>query len=138
MSLMRDLQCSPDRELTLAKRAEHTRGRRIKRWETKFLSALSKVPSVKHACRSAGIARRTAYDRRERDVEFARRWKEAIDASVDELESVAFKKAAEGDANLITFLLRCHRPEIYRDTQRHEVGLLGGIVFLPSKRAGDE
>ena len=125
------------KKLALTKRAD-ARAKRSKQWEKNFLKALSEVPSVKHACLSAGIARRTAYDRRERDPQFAKQWQDAIGASVDELESVAFKKAAEGDSNLITFLLRCHKPEIYRDIQRHEVGLVGGIVFLPPKKEGDE
>jgi hypothetical protein len=55
-----------------------------------------------------------------------------------ELEHKAFQLALAGDSNLITFMLRCHKPEVYRDTQRHEVGLLGGIVLLPAKQSGPE
>jgi hypothetical protein len=80
----------------------------------------------------------TAYRYRDIDPDFARDWQLAIRHSVDDLEAVAFKLAAEGDTGLIQFLLRCHRPEIYKDTQRHEVGLLGGIVLLPPKEKGSE
>jgi len=69
---------------------------------------------------------------------FAEKWEDALAASVDELETKAFQIALAGDASLITFLLRCHRPEVYRETSRHEVGLVGGIVFLPAKKEGDE
>jgi len=85
----------------------------------------------------ARVDRATVYRHREQDEEFASQWKAAIQASVDELEHKAFQLALAGDSNLITFMLRCHKPEVYRDTQRHEVGLLGGIVLLPAKEPGE-
>jgi GAF domain-containing protein len=108
------------------------------RWRGRFLRALRQTPSVKHACAAAGIDRATAYRHRKEDADFAAKWEDAIQASVDELEYKAFQLAIAGDSNLITFLLRCHKPEVYRDTQRHEVGLLGGIVLLPPKEKGAE
>jgi len=80
----------------------------------------------------------TAYRHRHADPEFAEQWQDAIQHSVDDLEATAFDLARAGNESLITFLLRCHRPEIYRDTQRHEVGLLGGIVLRPAKGEGAE
>jgi hypothetical protein len=86
----------------------------------------------------------TAYRHRDVDANFARDWQLAIRQSVDDLEAVAFKLAAEGDAGLIQFLLRCHRPEIYKDTARRELTgadgrpLAGKIIFLPPKESGDE
>ena len=123
------------KQLAITKSAD-TRATRTVRWRKTFLSALAKTPSVKNACRAAAISRRCAYTHRKQDSEFAAAWLDAIQASVDELETRAFELAAKGDANLIQFLLRCHKPEIYRD--RHEVGLIGGVVFLPNKAAGDE
>ena len=107
-------------------------------WKKIFLQALATTPSVKSACAAARVSRMTAYRYRDIDPDFARDWQLAIRHSVDDLEAVAFKLAAEGDTGLIQFLLRCHRPEIYKDTQRHEVGLLGGIVLLPPKEKGSE
>src|SRR6516162_6789433 len=107
-------------------------------WKEIFLRALATTPSVKSACAAARVSRMTAYRYRATDAEFAEHWQNAIRHSVDDLEAVAFKLAAEGNAGLIQFLLRCHRPEIYKDTQRHEVGLLGGIVLLPPKEEGSE
>ncbi len=114
------------------------RARNTARWRATFLRALRQTPSVKHACLAAGIDRATAYRHRIEDDEFAAKWQDAIQASVDELEHKAFQLALEGDSNLITFMLRCHKPQVYRDTQRHEVGLLGGIVLLPPKEKGAE
>lgn len=114
------------------------------KWQQKFLRSLKKTPSVKHACISAGVSRSTAYRQREADEAFAEKWNNAVAESVDELEAVAFKIATAGDANLIQFLLRCHRPEIYKETQRRELTgadgrpLTGKIVFLPAKVSGDE
>jgi hypothetical protein len=114
------------------------RARAKGKWQSKFLQVLAETPSVKAACVAAGVSRMTAYRYRTEDAEFAEQWHDAIRQSVDDLEAVAFKLAAEGDSSLIQFILKSHRPEIYRDTQRHEVGLLGGVVLLPPKEKGDE
>jgi hypothetical protein len=119
-------------------RAANRRHPTSTRWRARFLRALRETPSVKHACLAAGIDRATAYRHRIEDDEFAAKWEDAIQASVDDLEHKAFQMALAGDSNLITFLLRCHKPEVYRDTQRHEVGLLGGIVLIPAKESGAE
>ena len=113
-------------------------------WKKIFLQALATTPSVKSACAAAGVSRMTAYRHRDVDTDFARDWQSAIRHSVDDLEAVAFKLAVEGDAGLIQFLLRCHRPEIYKDTSRRELTgadgrpLAGKIIFLPAKESGDE
>ncbi len=114
------------------------RARDTARWRAKFLRALRQVPSVKHACMVAKIDRATVYRHRELDEQFAEEWRAAIQASVDELEHKAFQMALDGDSNLITFMLRCHKPEVYGDRSRVDVGLLGGIVLLPAKESGAE
>jgi hypothetical protein len=45
-----------------------------------FLAALEAGGSIAMAARFAGIARRTAYDRRERDQAFADAWERALEA----------------------------------------------------------
>jgi hypothetical protein len=106
---------------------------RTRVWRSRFLAALRQTPSVKHACKAAGVSRDTAYKHRLADNEFAEAWLDALGASVDELETKAFQLAMAGDSTLITFLLRCHKPEVYGDKSRVDVGLLGGIVLLPAK-----
>jgi hypothetical protein len=108
------------------------------RWQRAFFHALRQTPNVQAACKSAGIARSRAYECRDADKRFAAAWQDALGASIDKLEHKAFQLAMAGDSTLITFMLRCHKPELYRDVQKHEVGLLGGIVFLPAKEKGDE
>jgi hypothetical protein len=107
-------------------------------WGGRFLRALRQTPSVNHACAAAGIDRATAYRNRQQDEAFAAQCQDAIQAGVDELKHKAFQLALGGDSNLITFMLRCHKPEVYRDLQKHEVGLLGGIVLFPPKEKGAE
>lgn len=117
---------------------------RVKRWRQRFLRSLRRVPNVKAACAAANISRQTAYRNRHDDAEFSVAWQDALDASVDELEAVAFKLALKGDVNLIQFMLRAHRPAIYKETQRRELTgadgqpLAGKIIFLPAKGSGDE
>jgi hypothetical protein len=127
----------PSTQLAVASEVTHARARiRLTKWQQRFLSALRKTPSVKHACSAAGISRQHAYKIRAAVPAFAEQWQDALDASVDDLEAVAFKLAAEGDANLITFLLRCHRPQIYKE--RSELGVVGGVVIVPMKTVGAE
>ena len=109
----------------------HAAARRPRR-KTVFLDALVETVNVTLACRQAGIARRTAYDWREADEGFARKWDDAIYEGVDLLEAELHKQAFEGverpvyykgeqvgtwrfysDA-LAMLLLKAHRPERYR------------------------
>src|SRR6516225_3374838 len=111
---------TPSASLAVTKVTD-ARVRATGKWQKKFLQVLAEAPSVKAACLAAHVSRMTAYRYRHSDPEFAEQWQDAINQSVDDLEAVAFKLAAEGDAGLIQFLLRCHRPERYKDTQRREL-----------------
>jgi len=104
------------------------------RWKQKFLRALKKTPSVKHACLAAGIARSTAYRQREDDGAFAEKWDSAVAESVDEIERAAFQKAAAGDPQLIMFLLKSHRRDVYGDVSKLNIDTrLCGFVEVPPK-----
>jgi hypothetical protein len=107
-------------------------------WKRQFIEVLKRVPNIKQAAEVAGIDRREVYRARERDELFAEAWDSAIAESVDKLEEKAFALAEQGDTGLIMFLLKSHKPEVYRDIQRHEVGVAAGIVFIPEKKHGEE
>jgi len=111
---------------------------RTGRWRAVFLRALARSPSVTMAAKAAGVSRHTCYDHREADEDFAARWDDALNQSLDLLEHQIYQRAITDDAQVAMFLLRAHRPSTYRDTQRHEVGLLGGVVLLPAKEIGAE
>jgi hypothetical protein len=52
--------------LTITKRTD-ARAKRTKQWQKKFLAALAKTPSVKHACIAAGISGHACYQHRAKD-----------------------------------------------------------------------
>lgn len=89
-------------------------------WYKDFLQQMAEFPNVSRACAYAGIARQTAYDAREVDPAFKAAWEMCVNASLDHLEQVAFQRAELGSDTLAIFLLKAHRPEKYRETQRHE------------------
>ena len=103
-----------------------------------FLEKLRELPSVKSACAAAKISRQTAYRCRTEDPEFAEKWAAALDEAVDSLEETAYRLALKGDTNLITWLLKCHRPSVYSRPERHEHALAAKILILPAKAEGDE
>jgi hypothetical protein len=78
-----------------------------------FLGALRETCNVSHAARSAGIGRRTAYDWRDADPDFAAAWQEAEDEAVDKLEQVARDRAIDGSDRMMEILLKAHRPDKY-------------------------
>ena len=110
---------------------------RVAKWKNLFLKTLRELPCVKSACASANVSRQTAYRTRESDAAFAEAWRDALDQSVDELEARAFKLALEGDSKLIEFMLKSHRPAVYRETTRTEIGIAAKIVLLPAKELRD-
>ena len=107
---------------------------RTRIWQARFLASLARVPSVKQAAKFAGIGRRTAYEAKARDETFAKAWDAAIAASIDEVEAKVLEAGLKGDTNVGMFLLRCHKPSIYRDTNRVEIDQrLVGVLVLPEK-----
>jgi hypothetical protein len=106
------------------------------RWHSAFLKALRRNPNVALAARAAGVNRTTVYRHKTDDESFALRFEEVLDAAVDKVEATCFQLAGKGDARLIEFILKSHRPAVYRE--RAEVAVAGGIIFLPPKKDGPE
>ena len=75
-----------------------------KDWALAFLAAFAETSMVTEACKAAGIARRTAYDRRQRDEAFALAWADVEERSTEDLEHVAVRRAKEGSDTLLIFL----------------------------------
>lgn len=109
-----------------------------KDWAPDFLDALEEHVTVSAACKAIGIGRRTAYDRRQRDEEFALAWHDVEEATTQRMEREAFRRAVEGTEKpvyqgkelvgtvrefsdtLLIFMLKSRRPEKYRDNMRVE------------------
>lgn len=90
-------------------------------WSEVFLEALAKLPNVSEAARLAGIDRRTAYNARESDPEFAKAWDDSLATSTDDLVGECYRRAKQSSDTLAIFLLKSHRPEVYRESIKQEI-----------------
>jgi len=95
-----------------------------------FLAMLRECGVIRYAAQAAGIDRRTAYDRKETDKEFAKAWQSAIDDSLDQIELRARQRAHDMSDTLAIFLLKSHRREIYGDKVDHNVTGDLGITIV--------
>ena len=100
--------------------------RRAGEWTKVFLVTLANTGNVRASALAAGIARRHAYDYKDKHPDFAEQWKEALDQAIEVLEAVARQRALTTSDTLMIFLLKSHRPETYRETTRHELTGPGG------------
>ena len=107
------------------------------RAKEKFIEVVRTTCNVSEATRSIGMARRSLYDARDRDNEFAQLWDEAVEEATDALEREAWRRAVEGwdepvfyqgkavgavrkySDRMLELLLKGHKPQKYRE--RHEV-----------------
>lgn len=117
-------------------------------WIEKFLKALASSPNVTEAANACGIERSTAYRRRNLDPDFAARWDDAIQQSTDKLVGEMYRRAVTGTEKpvfylgnecgcireysdtLAIFLAKAHRPEVYREVVKQEIGAADGSAVL--------
>lgn len=128
------------------------RDKRIEAAQARFLEELAKGLSHSAASAASGLAKRTAYDRRAADPEFAKAWDEAEQTGTDRMEDELLRRAVDGvdepvfylgqvvghvkkfsDTALI-FALKARRPEKYRERFEH-TGANGGPI--ETKDVGD-
>jgi hypothetical protein len=89
------------------------------KWAAAFLTVLRETANVRASADAAGIDRRTAYYRRDNDPDFRAAWDDALEDACDVLEAKARERALAGQSdNLLMFLLKAHRPRVYRETTR--------------------
>jgi hypothetical protein len=84
-----------------------------------FLAALHEWPDVTQACSKAGIGRSQAYRVYRTEPDFAREWDEAVREGIEAVEDEAWRRTKKSDTMLI-FMLKSHKPGIYRETIRQE------------------
>lgn len=117
-----------------------TRGRTVRtdRAREIFLDTLRASCNVSEAAREAGMSRRSAYDWRDADPDFAKDWADAEQEAADKLEREAWRRGVEGTDKPISFqgvitatykeysdrmleiLLKAHRPEKFTDRLKNE------------------
>jgi terminase small subunit-like protein len=116
---------------------ENPRTIRTPKTRAEFLAALRETCNVTKACELSGVARRSIYDWRDEDSEFAADWQKALDVAADLLEEEAIRRAKDGTKKpvyqggelvghiqeysdtLLIFLLKGAKPKKYSDLQRH-------------------
>ena len=98
----------------------------------KFLEHLSTGASVRASARAAGFGRRTAFEWKADDPDFAAEWEEAYESGTESLEEVARARAMEKSDSLLMFLLKARRPEIYRERVTHNGNNAAPIVITES------
>lgn len=100
-----------------------------------FLDALlASAGNVSHACRAVDLARRTIYEHRDLDSDFAQAWDDVIQQVADTMEREAYRRAVEGvnkpvfqqgrevgsireySDTLLIFMLKGARPDKYRES----------------------
>jgi hypothetical protein len=115
---------------TARNKSPKRRSIRTDRARATFLETLRSTCNVSEAARSAGVGRRTVYDWRSADPEFAAAWDDAEAEAIDHLEGVVYRRAMAGHSDrLAEILLKGHRPERYVDRVRSEItGRDGGPV----------
>lgn len=81
----------------------------------RFLELLSQTGNVTAACRGSGLSKETVYKARKTDPEFAAAWQKAEETAVDLLELEARRRAMSTSDTLLIFLLKAHKPDMYRE-----------------------
>ena len=106
-------------------------------WRGVFIERLRATGNVTLAARGAGVSRQQAYRTRNRNKTFRRQWEEALEEAVDLLDGEARRRATGikrdiyhagvvvgeetvYDSALLMFLLKAHRPGLYRDNVKVE------------------
>ena len=120
----------------MAKRPPTPRPTPKKGWQQRFISTLVACGNVSRAAVRAKVHRSTAYEEREKSAEFAAAWDDALAAALDLMEGEARRRAFEGTLRpvfyegakcgsvreysdtLMIFLLKAHRPHLYRENTR--------------------
>ena len=111
-------------------------------WRSEFIERLKATGNITLAAAGAGVTRQNVYRARSRSKTFRRQWDEAMDEAVDLLAGEARRRATGinrdvwyasekvGEENvysdaLLMFLLRAHRPQLYRDNvkMKHSGGM---------------
>ena len=105
------------------------RRNRTRAWYPAFLEAFRNSCNIRASAQAAGVGRSTVYEARADDPEFAAALAEAESDAVDVLEAAARARALTVSDNLLIFLLKAHRPNVYHERveQRVTADISGSI-----------
>lgn len=95
-------------------------------WRPRFLTALAEKGNVVSACKKAKVDHKTVYKHKRFDPEFASDWKDALGEAIDSLEGALIQRGIRDDTTAAIFLLKAHKPELYRERFTAEIAGIGG------------
>jgi hypothetical protein len=87
-----------------------------------FVAALAKGMGPGEAAELIGIGRSTAYEWKREDTDFDAKWVEAVETSLDKVETVLYNLGIGGDMRAITYILKWRRRSVYNDTEESRAG----------------
>ena len=89
-------------------------------WQSVFLSSFSQCGNITKSSGDAGVTRQAVFYAYKRHPDFRVLYDEAKEQSIERLEQVARNRATESSDNLLIFLLKAAKPEVYREVVRNE------------------
>jgi len=89
-------------------------------WQSVFLSSFRQCGNITKSSEAAEVTRQAVFYAHKRDPDFRALYEEAKEESIERLEDVARKRATDSSDNLLIFLLKAMRPEMYREIVRNE------------------
>jgi hypothetical protein len=85
-------------------------------WKELFCKLFAETMCVATAAAGAGMDRSTVYKARKTDPDFAAAWDSAKESAIESLEAAAYERARKMSDVLLIFLLKSHKPELYRES----------------------
>lgn len=85
-----------------------------------FLAVLRNTANVRAACNAVGIDRETVVTWKQSFPKFEEMYQHAMADACDVLEALAWDRARKTSDVLLMFLLKAHRPELYRENYKVE------------------
>lgn len=121
---------------TRAGRPNGTKTIRGKTWQERFLDAFREQWTITKACEAIGVTRKTVYNERQRNEDFALAFAEVDEQITERLEHELIRRAIEGCSDrLLEFALKARRPDKYSDQHRmiHSGEIAAHVAMEPEK-----
>jgi hypothetical protein len=94
---------------------------RDEKWKRLFLDAFRESGIISQALMISGVSRGQLRSGLDKDPEFLEAFHDAKADAIDSLETEAVRRAKDGSDQLLMFLLKSHRPEVYRENHKIEI-----------------
>lgn len=126
------------------------------RRKKQFVRTLAETGIVSRAAAAAGWTTSMAYSLRKSNAQFKELWDNAMEFATDSLELEARRRGQFGVSkpvyqqgklvgyqqeysdSLLTLLLKAHRPDKFKDQQKLDVDVKGGVLVVPGVASEDD